>query len=416
MPFAGLHSFRIKSPDQFDDFRMKKDEFGNGIHVVYGLKAAGGETKSEVQAIRFETSTFTKEQALEWLKTNNFAPISYEAPADMANVVLPCPDASDFERLDLEPRPDGKKANRYRKELIHEGLWVHPQTGVEIKLKRGHLDRFVEKFSEMIAAGLKIPVIQDHAMNAESGIGWLVDLAVKQVEKGGRKLWGLFGELEIGDDWSKRIDEGKIRDVSISVQDVQDGHENLWRSVIDEVSVTLFPVIESQTGFVKLSKTEGGYEYVGPPKRGKLGRSRRMLNGKRKKDGEGQDFSALTARLDRLEEENKGLKSDLAKKDEELGKVQLARVEQVKEDIVADIDARVEKGLTPDSVKKLSTIVDRVFDNSPTEEEAKAWQSDLSAFLDTVVVAGVKMGREIEDDGNGGGETSLRDKPLDEAE
>jgi len=418
MPFAGLHSFRIQRSGKFEEFRISKDTFGPGIHAVYGILVKDGERTSEVQAIRFETSKFTKAQAEAWLKEHDFSPIGYEPPASLSSVVLPCHD-TDFERLELEPRPDGEHANRYRKELIREGHWKHPNSGVELDLTKTDLSRFVKMFDEMLSAELKVPVVEDHSVKAQDGHGWVIELSVERVRRKEGARWALFGVLELGDDWSRKVDQGEIRDVSISINDVKDGHDRIWKSVIDEVSVTLYPVIEGQTGFVKLAKQEGGFEYQGVTRRTLLSRMMRKEKDVRvgkKGETEGVDLAVITERLDKLQEENEGLRQQLAKKDEVIDGFKASRVQEIKAKIAEDVDERGKNGLTADGVKRVSELVDLAFDVDLDEEQASKWGTVIRETLDSIVVAGVQMGKTVDDSDQDGEEKpgSLRDKKLDE--
>lgn len=38
MPFPNFHSARIKDPKQFDLFRTSKNQFGDGIDAIFGIK------------------------------------------------------------------------------------------------------------------------------------------------------------------------------------------------------------------------------------------------------------------------------------------------------------------------------------------------------------------------------------------
>lgn len=79
MPYANEHAARIKDPDQFDSFARQNDEFGDGIHVIYGIKE--DEDSSEVQSIRFDKDKYTVEEAKQWLDDNDWDYIKFE-PAE----------------------------------------------------------------------------------------------------------------------------------------------------------------------------------------------------------------------------------------------------------------------------------------------------------------------------------------------
>lgn len=80
MPYKGEHSARIKDPDQYDRFRRKNDEFGDGIDVIYGIKDE--EDLTEVQSIRFDSDKFTVAEAKEWLKDHDWDYIKFEPAID----------------------------------------------------------------------------------------------------------------------------------------------------------------------------------------------------------------------------------------------------------------------------------------------------------------------------------------------
>lgn len=77
-PYPGEHAARLKSPDKYDEFRRKNNEFGNGIDAIYGIYTEEGKRKSELQAIRFDAKIFTVSQAKAWLKEHDYKPIEFE--------------------------------------------------------------------------------------------------------------------------------------------------------------------------------------------------------------------------------------------------------------------------------------------------------------------------------------------------
>jgi ppGpp synthetase/RelA/SpoT-type nucleotidyltranferase len=88
MAYPTEHSARIASPRRFSDLRRKKDEFGEGIDVVYGIRSEkgprGGQT--QVQSIRFDSKQWTERGAEGWLDDNDFDPIAFDpAKADRSN-------------------------------------------------------------------------------------------------------------------------------------------------------------------------------------------------------------------------------------------------------------------------------------------------------------------------------------------
>ncbi len=90
LPLPNFHSARIKSPKKYKRFAYKKNEFGSGVDVVYGIKADG---KSEVQAIRFARSKFTADQAKSWIKKHKYSGSFEPAKAVKSDFIYIPPDS-----------------------------------------------------------------------------------------------------------------------------------------------------------------------------------------------------------------------------------------------------------------------------------------------------------------------------------
>lgn len=418
MPFKGLHAFRIQDPDEYDDFRMVKDEFGDGIHVVYGLKGEGDDRTSEVQSIRFEADQWEKGDCEDWLEENDFQPIGYEAPAaeESKQARVFTPPQSAWASVELEPRPDGQEPTKFRKELIREGDWQHPWSGEHLSVRKKDLSRWENQFQAMVDAGMKVPILQDHMPSVESGVGWVTAMELDRVDNDGKKVWALFGILEFGDDWAARILEGKVRDVSISIATVLDSHGGTWESVIDEVSVTLWPVIEGQTGFKKLSSQRAvGFSYRGPNRRSFLDRLRKegghRMAMRRKKERSVQevDLAKLEARVTALETENETLKTDLSTRTTErdeararLAAVDGEKVQACKATVLSAIKAKVEdeKALSPHAAEKLSAMVEEDFTEGMSLEAAEKKQEHLLGTLSAMTEKVIPDKRLVESGGN----------------
>jgi len=70
MPYPNEHSLRVNSPDKYKKFRRQNDKFGVGIDVIFGITADG---KTEVQAIRFDATKFSEDEAKKWAKEHGFS-------------------------------------------------------------------------------------------------------------------------------------------------------------------------------------------------------------------------------------------------------------------------------------------------------------------------------------------------------
>jgi HK97 family phage major capsid protein len=78
VPFPNEHAARLKDPNQYDSFARKNNEGGEGIDFIYGIK----DGVSELQAIRFDKTRFTTQEAKAWLKSHDFEPILFEEASE----------------------------------------------------------------------------------------------------------------------------------------------------------------------------------------------------------------------------------------------------------------------------------------------------------------------------------------------
>jgi HK97 family phage major capsid protein len=77
-PYPNEHAARLKDPEQYDSFARKNNEGGEGIDFIYGIK----DGVSELQAIRFDKTRFTTQEAKAWLKSHDFEPILFEEASE----------------------------------------------------------------------------------------------------------------------------------------------------------------------------------------------------------------------------------------------------------------------------------------------------------------------------------------------
>ena len=75
-PYPNEHAARLRDPDQYDSFRRRNDEGGNGVDFIFGIKE--GEEGAELQAIRFRLSEFTAAEARAWLSERDYEPLEFE--------------------------------------------------------------------------------------------------------------------------------------------------------------------------------------------------------------------------------------------------------------------------------------------------------------------------------------------------
>lgn len=72
MPFPNEHAARIQSPEGFERFR--RQQLRDGVDAILGIK----NNKSTVQSIRFDKDKFTENEAMAWLRENDFEPMKFE--------------------------------------------------------------------------------------------------------------------------------------------------------------------------------------------------------------------------------------------------------------------------------------------------------------------------------------------------
>ena len=65
----------MNPPDKYVRIRRQNDKFGPGIDAIFGVTEDG---KTELQAIRFDKSKFTEEQAKKWLEDHDYKTSGFE--------------------------------------------------------------------------------------------------------------------------------------------------------------------------------------------------------------------------------------------------------------------------------------------------------------------------------------------------
>ena len=87
MPYPNEHSCRLVDPKEFKEYARENDEFGDGIHAIYGIQTKP-ERKSVLQAIRFDSEKFTVAKAKKWAKDHSHKCILFE-PANGESAYFP---------------------------------------------------------------------------------------------------------------------------------------------------------------------------------------------------------------------------------------------------------------------------------------------------------------------------------------
>ena len=158
MPFPGEHSARIRDPDQYpeDKIRRQNNKFGRGIDVIFGIRADG---KSEVQAIRFDSTLFTVAEAKKWLQDHDYHPILFEPATGTAGKEQAAEETMDTElkekALDVAINPtlgnmqelDGGLLVKDVK-LLAAGTWIDSVQKTPCRYTPARLKEFAQNWTD----------------------------------------------------------------------------------------------------------------------------------------------------------------------------------------------------------------------------------------------------------------------------
>jgi hypothetical protein len=85
MPYRSEHAARLRRPGGYERFRRTNDQFGAGVHAIWGITGGGG---VELQAIRFDAERFTTGRARAWLRERGYRPILFEPATKRTEAVM----------------------------------------------------------------------------------------------------------------------------------------------------------------------------------------------------------------------------------------------------------------------------------------------------------------------------------------
>lgn len=68
-PYPNEHSARLQDPDKYVRFARSNNRMDVGVDVIFGFLPNGS---SNIQAIRFRTNTWSRQGAIDWLKSHHF--------------------------------------------------------------------------------------------------------------------------------------------------------------------------------------------------------------------------------------------------------------------------------------------------------------------------------------------------------
>jgi hypothetical protein len=103
MPYPNEHAARIKNPDGYERVRRENDKFAAGIDAIWGVLQDG---TVELQAIRFDSSRYTVDQAKTWLADHDIKTILFEEASGKEKAGRACPRCGSTDVSFVEVHPD----------------------------------------------------------------------------------------------------------------------------------------------------------------------------------------------------------------------------------------------------------------------------------------------------------------------
>lgn len=271
---------------------------------------------------------------------------------------------------------DEIEVQTFKKDLIREGVYVHPIFEWELDVDERRLNRWVEAFNDMKSNGLDIEIVLNHSMSADDVRGYLKDLMVEDgVDEDGNDVKVLFGILEMRGDG---VELAKVvKNVSIAVErEFKDGKGRNYGEIISHVGVVQQPIVAGQDEFVPIAASGAGA--VGVPILLKCSKDKEQM--KMDKEllskiakamgvdavtedeavekmlshitGLSETVKTLSAKIE--EEEKKGGEADGNKADEKTSELSSEDAEEKADTVEEKLSLLVEQGkLTPDQKKKV---------------------------------------------------------------
>jgi len=251
----------------------------------------------------------------------------------------------------LDTNEAGQPVQRYVKDLIKVGLYVHPFAGWELDVTPERMDRWVAAFGQMKEAGIDVEAVKDHSFNADDVVGYVVDM-FRDVDEDGKPT--LFGVHELVGEESIAL-AGRVKNVSIWLeQNYVDGTGREFGEAIIHSSIVQQPVAPDQKGFVPV-KAASGRQAKAASLRQATGEPEMKIEDWRKLLGAGEDLTDENL----LERVGDRLSKLGGEKDDAVGKV--TKLEQDIEAMkgkVADLEAKAagrgEPQVDPDAIEMLA--------------------------------------------------------------
>lgn len=147
---------------------------------------------------------------------------------------------------------ESQGGGKFVKDIVRNGLWVHPRTGQQIKFTPQRLERLARNNERFLKNGNRIPYPDGHSMSSKDNMGFWTGPFITQ---GGK----LYGVVEPTDERAKKdMLSGSLDSVSALIEfDYQDPKGNKYDEVMVHICGTNYPVLTEQGRFVKLSQEDG---------------------------------------------------------------------------------------------------------------------------------------------------------------
>jgi len=145
-----------------------------------------------------------------------------------------------------EPQITELSDNLFKKQVLRLGKWIYQ--GRPFVVTKEYLKKIYENFKKKILENVFVPFT--HSDDPRNNAGFVKDLELKED--------GLYAVLEVDDDASKLIKEGKVKGVSASIEegyvDKEKGVE--VGPVLRHVALVMEPYIKGLKPFIQLSEPE----------------------------------------------------------------------------------------------------------------------------------------------------------------
>ncbi len=277
MPFPNEHAARIRDPKGFDSVKRQNDNFGSGIHAIFGVIAG----KSQLQSVRFDKTKFTPAEARRWMTEHDHKILLFEPatgkqkasramskhkkqkrPTNNSGLLALYGADSQPEAVSATQNNDqGQPTRRYKKDIIHTGHYEHPKEDWELDVTPNRMDKWIDTFHKMKANGVDVEIVRDHSDKAGDVAGYTVD-----VFREGDTLYAI-PEM-IGQD-SIDLAE-RVKNVSVLIdKNFIDGTGTHYGEAITHISIVQSPVVPGQEKFLPIAASRGGstdripYLYLG---------------------------------------------------------------------------------------------------------------------------------------------------------